>query len=204
MTTISTRVARPLVVALAAAGIPVAATASSALSATASTTSTTSTTATPYCGITWGSLPKAATPMVTGPLTGVRAGRHACYDRLVLDVAGRAPGYTVRYVDTVYTDGAGMVVPLRGGAKLSLVANAPAYTASGNPSFLPANRAEVVVVTGYVTLRHDEPGRGRRRAPLVGPAAPHRSARWGARSPRAAAARRDPRPLPLMRGPRGG
>ncbi len=153
MTTISTRVARPLVVALAAAGIPVAATASSALSATASTTSTTSATATPYCGITWGSLPKAATPMVTGPLTGVRAGRHACYDRLVLDVAGRAPGYTVRYVDTVYTDGAGMVVPLRGGAKLSLVANAPAYTASGNPSFLPANRAEVVDVTGYDTLR---------------------------------------------------
>lgn len=153
MTTISTRVARPLVVALAAAGIPVAATASSALSATASTTSTTSATATPYCGITWGSLPKAATPMVTGPLTGVRAGRHACYDRLVLDVAGRAPGYTVRYVDTVYTDGAGMVVPLRGGAKLSLVANAPAYTASGHPSFLPANRAEVVDVTGYDTLR---------------------------------------------------
>lgn len=150
MTTISTRVARPLVVALAAAGIPVAATASSALSATASTTSTT---ATPYCGITWGSLPKAATPTVTGPLTGVRAGRHACYDRLVLDVAGRAPGYTVRYVDSVYTDGAGTVVPLRGGAKLSLVANAPAYTASGNPSFLPANRAEVVDVTGYDTLR---------------------------------------------------
>ena len=38
-----------------------------------------------YCGITWGSLAKASSTMVTRPITNVRAGRHACFDRLVVD-----------------------------------------------------------------------------------------------------------------------
>src|SRR5690349_8407731 len=44
-----------------------------------------------WCGISWGSLPKVAAPPATGhvgSVTGVRAGRHACYDRLVVDVRG--------------------------------------------------------------------------------------------------------------------
>ncbi|HYQ74678.1 AMIN-like domain-containing (lipo)protein, partial [Cellulomonas sp.] len=40
----------------------------------------------PYCGQVWGSLAKGVPGMSAGQLTNVRAGRHDCYDRLVLDV----------------------------------------------------------------------------------------------------------------------
>jgi hypothetical protein len=86
-------------------------------------------------------------------VTGVRAGRHACYDRLVVDLKGRAPGYTVKYVSNVYTEGQGALVPLRGGAKLLVVVNAPAYTQNGTASFTPRNPKEVVDVTGWTTFR---------------------------------------------------
>src|SRR4051812_50149843 len=46
----------------------------------------------PYCGIRWGSLAKQSSAATAVPvtLTNVRAGRHACYDRLVLDGASWA------------------------------------------------------------------------------------------------------------------
>jgi len=45
--------------------------------------------AAPYCGITWGSLARSAgtTEPTSASLTGVRAGQHDCYDRLVIDLA---------------------------------------------------------------------------------------------------------------------
>src|SRR3712207_6533647 len=53
-----------------------------------------------YCGITWGSLAKSGTHDAdTDTLRNVRAGRHTCYDRLVIDLAD-ARGFTaydVRY-----------------------------------------------------------------------------------------------------------
>ena len=71
------------------------------------------------CSVTWGSLPKAHdTRADTESLNGVRAGRHACFDRLVLDVSGSRAGHFVRYVPEVQRDGSGEVVPVRGGAKL--------------------------------------------------------------------------------------
>ena len=106
--------------------------------------------AAPYCGITWGSLAKTAAPMVAGPVTGVRSGRHDCYDRLVIDLKGTAPGYDVRYVTNVHTEGQGTVVPLRGGAKLQVVVRAPA---SGTGAYIPANPKELVNVAGYQTFR---------------------------------------------------
>ena len=138
---LSTRLAiRSLVIALAAGVVPVVAATSSAEAA-------------PYCGITWGSMAKSSGTMVTGPLTGVRAGRHACFDRMVVDLKGAAPGYSVRYVAAVLTEGRGSVVPLRGGAKLLVVTRAPAYTASGARSYVPANPRELVNLTGYTTFR---------------------------------------------------
>lgn len=131
---------RSLVVAVAAGVLPVAAASTSAQAA-------------PYCGITWGSLTKSSSPMVAGPLTNVRSGRHACFDRLVIDLKGTKPGYLVRYVSNVYTDGQGALVPLRGGAKISIVAKAPAYTSTGAASYTPTNKAEVVNVAGYSTFR---------------------------------------------------
>lgn len=108
-----------------------------------------------WCGISWGSLAKRAPQYTTGTVQDVRAGRHACFDRMVIDVA-RVPGtvgYHVRYVDQVREDGSGKVVPLRGGAKLQVIARAPAYNNAGRATYVPADRCELVDVTGYRTFR---------------------------------------------------
>ncbi len=90
--------------------------------------------AAPYCGITWGSGAKTAAPLATGRVSAVRAGRHACFDRLVLDMTGRAPGYDVRYVTVVKSDGSGFPVPVAGGARLAVVAHKGATTRPAMPS----------------------------------------------------------------------
>jgi hypothetical protein len=127
-----------LVAALAAALLPAVPTASAAPA---------------YCGITWGSMEKSANPVADGDLVGLRAGRHACYDRLVFDIRGVASGYWVSYVHIVTEDATGTVVPLRGGAKLSITVQAPSYDDSGRATYSPANRRELVPVTGYSTFR---------------------------------------------------
>ena len=99
-------------------------------------------TAAPYCGITWGSLAKTSPPLTVGGVQGVRAGRHACFDRLVLDMTGRAPGFDVRYVATVRSDGSGFPVPVAGGARLAVVAHKGATSVPTMPS-----------VAGFATFR---------------------------------------------------
>lgn len=131
---------RSLLAVLVAGTVPAAA---------ASTTAS----AAPYCGITWGSLEKSRPTLVQGPMTNVRSGRHACFDRLVVDLKGSAPGYTVRYVGTFTGQASGLPIALRGGAKIAVTVNAPAYTQTGTASYTPANRNEVVDVTGYSTFR---------------------------------------------------
>ncbi len=105
------------------------------------------------CVKTWGSLPKNSPTMVVGPLTGLRSGQHACYDRLVVDLRGTAPGYRVQYVDRIIQMGSGTVIPVRGGAKIKIDVFAPAYDESGTLVYTPANPAEAVNVGGYRTLR---------------------------------------------------
>jgi len=116
--------------------------------------------AAPYCGIRWGSLEKAGPPgaqdVVFGtpaPLTNVRAGRHACFDRLVLDFNAPMHGYFVSYVPEVGFDGSGQVVPLRGGARLSVVVGAPAYDLNNVSTYEPANPQEIVPVNAWRTFR---------------------------------------------------
>jgi hypothetical protein len=114
--------------------------------------------AAPYCGITWGSLAKQAS--ISNPsstrqpsLVNVRAGQHPCYDRLVLDVAKGAT-VRVRYVTTVRTQGKGDVMALRGGSRLEIVALVPDYNVNtGQSTFNPASRQELVNVCGYRTFR---------------------------------------------------
>jgi len=107
------------------------------------------------CGIRWGSLEKVATSAGrsdSGSLVNVRAGRHDCYDRLVLDMAGDGSA-RVRYVDEVRMDGSGQVVPLRGGAFLEILTG-PAYDVqTGASTYRPANPNELVNVTGWGTFR---------------------------------------------------
>jgi hypothetical protein len=113
---------------------------------------------TPYCGITWGSLAKQGSAInlassQQSSLVNVRAGQHPCFDRLVLDVAQGA-GVRVRYMTNVLTQGKGDVVPLRGGARLEIVARVPDYNINtGQPTYRPANVTELVNVWGFRTFR---------------------------------------------------
>jgi hypothetical protein len=107
----------------------------------------------PYCGIRWGSLPETHNEMSQAPLVNVRAGRHQCFDRLVLHLRGKADGYRVEYVSAVRSDGSGEAISVRGGAKLQITLLAPAHDANYNPTFRPANRNEVVNVAGWRTFR---------------------------------------------------
>ncbi len=107
----------------------------------------------PYCGIRWGSLDKQAAGLVASTVTSVRSGRHDCFDRLVVDLAGPPAGYRVGYVSSVLMDPSGMPVTLRGGARLQLVVLAPAYDSSGADTYPAGNPGELTDVSGYRTLR---------------------------------------------------
>ncbi|WP_199276934.1 AMIN-like domain-containing (lipo)protein [Arthrobacter sp. CAN_A2] len=107
-----------------------------------------------YCDITWGSTAKtASTTLRPAPITDVRAGRHACFDRMVVDLRRRTAGYTVQYVDDFTGIASGLSIPLRGGARLSVTVNAPAYNQAGRPTYRPADTNELVNVAGYTTFR---------------------------------------------------
>jgi hypothetical protein len=113
--------------------------------------------AAPYCGITWGSLPKEAGGDA-GPgspsVTNVRSGQHDCYDRLVVDLAGTSgAGYSVQYVPEVISDPKGDPVPLRGGAFLQIVVRVPAYDQNGNSTYHPSDPQELVNTVGYRTFQ---------------------------------------------------
>jgi hypothetical protein len=75
---------------------------------------------------------------------------------MVIDLNGSAPGYYVSYVSDFYTDGAGMLIPLQGGAKLRIIASASAYDES---NYTPTYHATVgqtlpnINLTGYQTFR---------------------------------------------------
>nr|WP_245886895.1 hypothetical protein [Kineococcus xinjiangensis] len=111
--------------------------------------------AAPDCGQVWGSQQEEQfSPSVPrGHVAGVRSGRHACFDRLVIDVEGKTPGYFARYVPEFRKMGSGEIVPLRGGAQLQVIVTVPAYDDAGWPTYDPARTDEVVPVAGYRTLR---------------------------------------------------
>lgn len=100
-----------------------------------------------------GSLPKTSQARSVATLTGVRAGRHECFDRLVFDISGPVTGYHVGYVERVVMDGSGALVPLRGGAALNIILNAPAHDDAYSPTYQPADRAELADVRDYRTFR---------------------------------------------------
>lgn len=105
-----------------------------------------------YCGITWGSLTKSGGDLSPYPLTNVRAGRHTCFDRIVMDIAGPENGFDVSYVSTVYDQG-GNPIALRGGAFLAINLQNHAYDDHGGSTYDPANPRELVNVQGWQTFR---------------------------------------------------
>lgn len=107
--------------------------------------------ATAYCGITWGSQAKVSSSKYTPVLTNVRAGRHTCYDRLVVDLKGKRPGYDVRYA-AVYSEGKGDRIPLRG-YDMRIIVKAPAYDSKGRATYNPRNKSNIVNVKDFRTFR---------------------------------------------------
>ena len=77
------------------------------------------------CAADWGSLGKSGG---TGPnesfwVVDARTGRHACFDRFVVDfaVAPNGVGYRVRYVDRFRSQQSGELIAVPGGARLQVV-----------------------------------------------------------------------------------
>jgi hypothetical protein len=106
-----------------------------------------------HCAITWGSEPRSAQPTTRGPMVGLTAGRHECYDRLVFHVRTSANGYHVRYVDEMHEDVTGTPIPLRGDARLSVTVHAPAYDENLDSTYTYEDRAELVDVSDFETFR---------------------------------------------------
>ena len=122
---------------------------------TSASATTSTNTATSTCSTAWGSLAKQRASTSTKQIVDIRSGRHACFDRLVIDIndAGAGtPGFDVRYVTRVAQEGTGATVPLRGGAKLRVIVRAPAYDGDG-ATYTAANWNELVNVSGYRTFR---------------------------------------------------
>ena len=108
----------------------------------------------PSCPERWGSLPKGVPLVGSGALVDVRVGRHACFDRLVVDVDHpQAPGFLVRYVEQVTTDGSGLPVYVEGGARLQMVVAAPAHDAWRRISFHRQVGDPVARLDGFRTVR---------------------------------------------------
>lgn len=132
-----------------------AASATSSGSDTASTTVTTTVTTT-ACTFQGATTAPGDTALSRMTVSGLRVDAQDCYDRVVIDLSGNAdkkPGYQVRYVPQVVQDGSGKPIALRGSAFLTVTVGAPAYDDAGQPTYLPANRAEAADVTGYTSLR---------------------------------------------------
>jgi hypothetical protein len=110
--------------------------------------------AAPYCGITWGSLPKENGDLTPTALLATRTGQHDCYDRVVFEFQGPARGYHVEYVGGVPSQGKGESLDIAGGAKLNVTLKEPANDVNtGAPTYLHRTGDHVANVNGYRTLR---------------------------------------------------
>lgn len=111
------------------------------------------------CPTGWGSLTESRAVGTADPVTNVRTGRHACYDRLVVDVPGAGKGslgYRVGYVDRLHQDGSGRHIPVSGGAVLEIRVAAPAYDPATGASTYPGRVSRPlpgVDLDGYRTFR---------------------------------------------------
>jgi hypothetical protein len=89
-------------------------------------------------------------PQPTPHVVGVRTGEHKAFDRVVIDLKGGAPGYTVGYVRQVHEDGSGKAVETRGHADLLIrLTPANAHHENGSPTYDGPKRFTV----NYPSLR---------------------------------------------------
>lgn len=70
-------------------------------------------------------------------VTGVRFAKHGGFDRVVIDLRGELPGYTVRWTRGLVQDGSGEPIAVKGGAYLQVsLSMAQAHTESGSPTWV--------------------------------------------------------------------
>jgi hypothetical protein len=100
--------------------------------------------------------PKTAeSTLPIGSITNIRVGKHEGFDRLVVDLNAPGAGYDISYVDNVYTDGKGDLVPLKGGAKLRIVVRAPNHDADYHLTYQVKSGESLpnVDLTGFNTFQ---------------------------------------------------
>jgi hypothetical protein len=84
-------------------------------------------------------------------VTRVRYAAHAGYDRIVFDIPGALPGYTVKYVSQVIADGSGQPVPVPGSYYLLIVFNpAQAHGDDGTATISGTHRINLPMIKSYV------------------------------------------------------
>jgi hypothetical protein len=87
---------------------------------------------------TWDTSPVVVTKLVKPQpkVVDARVGAHPNFDRVVIDLDGKVPGYTVRYVKGLFYDGSGEPVPVHGRRFISIVLTpAKAHNADGSPTY---------------------------------------------------------------------
>jgi len=132
---------------------PVGTAAASAVAPLTASVATPAATRAAACRLGWNAAPEVHASRRVAPVVSVRSGRHACFDRFVVETSGRVDGYSVRYVRAIVQDGSGHRIPVAGGAKLEVIVVAPAYTDGGRATYHPAEPRRVVPLKGYRTFR---------------------------------------------------
>lgn len=94
-------------------------------------------------GTSW-NYPSAGSPKITN----IRFAAHPRFDRVVIDISGRVPGYRTGYTRTHHYDGSGAVVPIRGGLWISM-ASAAAHRLDGSSTYVGPRLAR----PGFRTLK---------------------------------------------------
>jgi hypothetical protein len=79
----------------------------------------------------------AQSPPAFSQLTNIRVGRHATYDRIVLDFRGSPPtSFNAKWVNGLVADGSGLPISLPGNKFVSVVIqNASSFDLSGNRTY---------------------------------------------------------------------
>ncbi|MFI0417874.1 hypothetical protein [Spongiactinospora sp. 9N601] len=83
----------------------------------------------------------------------VRYAGHPGFDRVVIDLSGAVPGYSVRWAESLVQDGSGDPIPVKGGAYLQVsLRPANAHTDAGDLTWTggPVFRAGLANVTDVV------------------------------------------------------
>jgi hypothetical protein len=138
-----------ILVAVGAAGVASAGAAAAPAAAAVPAAAVTHHTA--ACAVNWGTNAKhrgSQTITVATRVQGVRAGKHGCFDRLVIDMSGgKQPPFSARYVKHIVAEASGKILKVRGKAKILIVVRGPAGR------HYHANAVNLADVSGFTTFR---------------------------------------------------